>query len=115
MLSTTHSASASPRLLGTCTATEEEEGEGGGEGEEQEGEGEGGKRRLRPCSSRTSLPYLAMPLTCIPSYDINIPTYVATCTYRTSACMLRAHLPLQVRGYGRRREEKEVKVGSMLA
>lgn len=79
VLSTTHSASASPRLLGTCTATEEEEKEKEGEGEEREGEGQegggGGKRRLRPCSSRTSLPYLAMPLTCIPSYDINIPTY----------------------------------------
>lgn len=85
-----------------------------GEGEEQEGGGGGGgKRRLRPCSSRTSLPYLAMPLTCIPSYDINIPTYVATCTYRASACMLRAHLPLQVRGYGRGREKKEVEVCSL--
>lgn len=39
--------------------------------------------------------------------------YVATCTYRATACMLRAHLPLQVRGYVRRREEKEVKVGML--
>lgn len=39
--------------------------------------------------------------------------YVATCTYRASACMLRAHLPLQVRGYGRGREKKEVEVCSL--